>query len=433
MTVVETSTSISPAAKAPHGPVLVVGVEPAVQHLDPQPVERRDRAQRLGDRRTTPVSSRGAALSGLAGVPVVVGAAVRRRRRPRRRARPASPIRGHTTYAWWPLPTSSRDPLPGPLHPARASSSRTTCVAIGDRPAGSSRSVEVSRSPNTVIATVRGIGVAVMTSRCGGVRPLARKASRCSTPNRCCSSTTTSAEVGELHVLLDQRVRADHDARLTGRRVAAAPPPHRRRLRAGEQRHPGRRCRSRRACPPSARSPSIAEIERWCCAASTSVGASSAAWPPASMTASIARSATTVLPEPTSPCSSRCIGRSGASSSASCSPTAPLPRGQLERQPRVERREQAAGTRRTRRRRHRLERSCAAARGSPGARTPRRSAAARPRPRCRPPAAAGARARSASRRPSSPRRSRTSARQRVRGRSRPSRRPARPWSGSSAS
>ena len=63
---------------------------------------------------------------------------------------------------------------------------------IGDRPAGSSVSVETSRSPKTVIATVRGIGVAVMTSTCGGTFALARKASRCSTPNRCCSSTTTS-------------------------------------------------------------------------------------------------------------------------------------------------------------------------------------------------------------------------------------------------
>ena len=40
------------------------------------------------------------------------------------------------------------------------------------------------------MATVRGIGVAVMTSTCGAV-PLARSASRCSTPKRCCSSMTT--------------------------------------------------------------------------------------------------------------------------------------------------------------------------------------------------------------------------------------------------
>ena len=39
-------------------------------------------------------------------------------------------------------------------------------------------------------------------------------------------------------------------------------------------------------------------IERWCCWASTSVGASSAACPPESTTWSIARSATSVLPGP---------------------------------------------------------------------------------------------------------------------------------------
>ena len=57
-----------------------------------------------------------------------------------------------------------------------------------------------------------------------------------------------------------------------------------------------------------------------CCLASTSVGASITAWPPASTTASIARSATSVLPEPTSPCSSRCIGEEPASSSKMVSP-----------------------------------------------------------------------------------------------------------------
>ena len=64
---------------------------------------------------------------------------------------------------------------------------------MGDRPRGSSRNVDVSMSPKTVIATVRGIGVAVMTSTWGGRAPFSRKASRCSTPKRCCSSTTTSA------------------------------------------------------------------------------------------------------------------------------------------------------------------------------------------------------------------------------------------------
>ena len=56
--------------------------------------------------------------------------------------------------------------------------------------------------------------------------------------------------------------------------------------------------------------PSIRAIERRCCPASTSVGAMSADWPPLSATWSIARSATSVLPEPTSPCTSRFIGQS---------------------------------------------------------------------------------------------------------------------------
>ncbi len=65
-------------------------------------------------------------------------------------------------------------------------------VWIGARPAGSSSSTEDSRSPKTVIATVRGMGVAVITSTCGGSAALSVRAARCSTPKRCCSSTTTS-------------------------------------------------------------------------------------------------------------------------------------------------------------------------------------------------------------------------------------------------
>ena len=41
-------------------------------------------------------------------------------------------------------------------------------------------------------ASVRGMGVADMTSRCGRV-PLPTSAARCSTPKRCCSSVTTRA------------------------------------------------------------------------------------------------------------------------------------------------------------------------------------------------------------------------------------------------
>ena len=83
----------------------------------------------------------------------------------------------------------------------RPSSSGTMNVRMGLRPPGSSVSHEMSRSPNQVIAAVRGIGVAVMTSRCGTTSFLVRRDSRCSTPNRCCSSMTTSARFGAWNVL----------------------------------------------------------------------------------------------------------------------------------------------------------------------------------------------------------------------------------------
>ena len=190
---------------------------------------------------------------------------------------------------------------------------------MGARPAGSSRRVEVSRSPNTVIATVRGMGVAVITSTCGGTAPLPRRASRCSTPKRCCSSTTTRARsrkstfswssacvpttMPASPLTMSSRVRrrsaVDWLPVSSATRVPCSAPP---------------------SMPPSARSPSIAVMVRWCCAASTSVGASSAACPPASTAASMARSATIVLPDPTSPCSSRCIGTSRAISVAIVAP-----------------------------------------------------------------------------------------------------------------
>ena len=68
--------------------------------------------------------------------------------------------------------------------------------------------------------------------------------------------------------------------------------------------------------------PSIRAIERRCWPASTSVGAMSADCPPLSATWSIARSATSVLPEPTSPWTSRFIGQSPSRSCAIWSPTA---------------------------------------------------------------------------------------------------------------
>ena len=80
-------------------------------------------------------------------------------------------------------------------------------------------------------------------------------------------------------------------------------------------------------CPPSSES-----SVRWCCSASVSVGAMNAAWAPFSTARSMAASATAVLPLPTSPISSRCIGRSRARSASISADGARLVAGQLERQ-----------------------------------------------------------------------------------------------------
>ena len=161
------------------------------------------------------------------------------------------------------------------------------------------------------MATVLGIGVAVITKRCGGFTALVFSASRCSTPNRCCSSTTISPKSAKATDSLSKAcVPITIPAWPDAARANAS-------LRAAALCEPV----SKVTCvafstppniPPCARGPNNFSIVRRCCAAKTSVGASSAACPPLSMTANIARKATTVLPEPTSPCSKRCIGYGAA-------------------------------------------------------------------------------------------------------------------------
>ena len=205
-------------------------------------------------------------------------------------------MRGHTTYAWWPAWTSSRTRVHArSIHPGFHSGA--TADWMGFRPPGSSSNVETAKSPKTVIAMVRGIGVAVITSTCGTTFPraLPRSWSRCSTPKRCCSSTTTIAR--------SKNSTESWMSACVPMTMSASPV-----------------TTSRSACffsatfiepvksttlTPSGTCPAI---DVACCAASTSVGASSAACFPASTAWSIAKSATSVLPEPTSPCRSRDIG-----------------------------------------------------------------------------------------------------------------------------
>lgn len=153
-----------------------------------------------------------------------------------------------------------------------------------------------------------------MTSRWGGCLPLERRASRCSTPKRCCSSTTTrprswNRTLSSIRAWVPITMPASPvtRSRSAWRRAATPIEPV-----SSTTFVP---CSEPPSMPPSASSPIISVIERWCCWASTSVGASMAACPPASTTPSMARSATMVLPEPTSPWRSRCIGCSVARSS----------------------------------------------------------------------------------------------------------------------
>ena len=221
-------------------------------------------------------------------------------------------IAGHTTKPWRPCATSSARRSHTRGRHAGRSASGTTCDSMPARPAGSCRIVETSRSPKTVIATVRGIGVAVSTSTCGGSAALQPQRLALLDAEAVLLVDDDEPEVGERHRVADERVRADDDARLARGGAQQRLPAVGRRQLAGEERRHDRRDRS---------GPSMRAIERRCCAASTSVGASSADCPPESATASIARRATTVLPEPTSPCTSRFIGTGRSRSSAISAPT----------------------------------------------------------------------------------------------------------------
>ena len=131
-----------------------------------------------------------------------------------------------------------------------------------------------------------------MCSTCGRSP---ESACRCSTPKRCCSSTTATARSANttsrwISACVPTTICASPDS-IAAR--AFFPPP----------------------LPVSStdRTPSSEQrlsTVRKCCSASVSVGTISAPCRPASTARRSAYSATTVFPDPTSPWSSRCIGRS---------------------------------------------------------------------------------------------------------------------------
>ena len=169
---------------------------------------------------------------------------------------------------------------------------------------------------------MRGIGVAVMCSTCGAspAGALRSSARRWLTPKRCCSSTTATAS----------------RSKATACSISACVPTSRRS--APEASLPRRSARRPPGVEPvrSADDTSASGMSAWrvakCCSASVSVGAISAAWPPCSTARSIAYSATTVLPDPTSPISSRCIGRPAVRSASTAAIGAALVVRRLERQ-----------------------------------------------------------------------------------------------------
>ncbi len=160
-----------------------------------------------------------------------------------------------------------------------------------------------------------------MTSTCGDAPSCARprSASRCSTPNRCCSSTTTSPRSANvtlswINACVPTTIPASPDtiSSIAFFRCGALIEPVSNVNRVA--------CSAPPSCPACARSPSISFNDRACCAASTSVGASIAACRPASTTCNIARRATMVFPDPTSPWRRRFIGWTPDRSWATSSP-----------------------------------------------------------------------------------------------------------------
>ena len=145
------------------------------------------------------------------------------------------------------------------------------------------------------MASVLGIGVAVMTRICGGLMFLVQSLALCLTPNRCCSSTMTSPRLWNC----------------TGSSMSACVP-------TSILISPLSSCwcssvlcflvvEPVRSCILTDLSlMNCCRVSR-CWLASISVGAMIQVWKWLSAAMSAARSATSVLPEPTSPCRSRFI------------------------------------------------------------------------------------------------------------------------------
>ena len=187
---------------------------------------------------------------------------------------------------------------------------------IGVLPGGNSSSTLTSKSPYTVIAAVRGMGVAVITNTSGisDELPFSRRAARCSTPKRCCSSITTTPRLANC---TDSSIKACVPITMSMSPCASSSSTARRRspvTRDVSSSTRSGRSPNKLSDAGTIRPSSIRLTPLKCCSANTSVGAMSAPWCPPCTAISIEATATTVFPLPTSPCSRRCIGAASAKS-----------------------------------------------------------------------------------------------------------------------
>ena len=104
------------------------------------------------------------------------------------RSSSSAAIVGRTQYSWSPRSSARRTAA---VISSRRASGRAR-VRIGGRPGGFSRSSETAMSPYSASTSVRGIRVAVITSR-SVQAPLAARLEPLVHAERCCSSTTASA------------------------------------------------------------------------------------------------------------------------------------------------------------------------------------------------------------------------------------------------
>ena len=180
---------------------------------------------------------------------------------------------------------------------------------------------------------MRGIGVAVMCSRCGASPPRALRVERRALAHAEAVLLVDDGEreALELDRVLDQRVRPDQQPQLARGAAARAP----RAARAPASSRSAGRPAAPASSPPrprTGRRRSGSRSSRSAARRASPSGAISAACMPASATRSIAYSATTVFPDPTSPISRRCIGLPAREVAVDLLERLALAVGQLERQ-----------------------------------------------------------------------------------------------------